>query len=84
MADPELLARLAARAVAGAAEHHYVSTYCIHAEHADCRRTCKLCQAPCLCSCHLADQPPTDPDPDAAAAAVEAHLADTWHGHSSS
>jgi hypothetical protein len=34
---------------------HYVSTYCIHGAHSDCRLTCKLCGAPCRCSCHAAD-----------------------------
>lgn len=32
---------------------HYLSTYCIHGLHADCRLTCKHCQAACLCGCHL-------------------------------
>ncbi len=31
---------------------HYWSTYCIHLNHADCRLTCKTCDAPCLCPCH--------------------------------
>ena len=31
---------------------HYVSTYCMHEQHDDCRLTCKICHAPCLCYCH--------------------------------
>lgn len=31
---------------------HYVSTYCLHDLHADCRLTCKTCKAPCRCACH--------------------------------
>lgn len=38
---------------------HYWSTYCIHLNHADCRMTCKTCQAPCLCPCH---RPPAQRD----------------------
>jgi hypothetical protein len=37
---------------AGRAWPHYFSTYCIHDRHADCRKTCKVCAAPCLCDCH--------------------------------
>lgn len=33
-------------------EHVYVSTYCQHGHCANCRHTCKLCQAPCHHSCH--------------------------------
>jgi hypothetical protein len=36
---------------------HYVSTYCIHDKHGDCRLTCKHCKAPCLCPCHRAEAP---------------------------
>jgi hypothetical protein len=36
---------------------HYVSTYCIHRRHDECRLTCKLCESPCRCDCH--------PEPDA-------------------
>ena len=32
--------------------HYYVSTYCVHDLHADCRKTCKHCGAACLCQCH--------------------------------
>lgn len=32
--------------------HLYTSTYCQHAQHSDCRLTCKVCSAPCLCPCH--------------------------------
>ncbi len=35
--------------------HPYVSTACAHSMHADCRRTCKFCTAPCLCLCHYPD-----------------------------
>jgi hypothetical protein len=31
---------------------HYTSTYCIHDLHEACRRTCKICEHPCLCDCH--------------------------------
>jgi hypothetical protein len=32
--------------------HAYVSTYCQHERHGDCRLNCKLCEAACLCPCH--------------------------------
>lgn len=32
--------------------HKYISTYCIHDLCAECRLTCKHCDAPCLCVCH--------------------------------
>lgn len=32
---------------------HYVSTYCIHNDHKSCRHTCKTCDAPCRCECHV-------------------------------
>lgn len=32
--------------------HRYVSTYCQHDWHSDCRLTCKVCGADCLCQCH--------------------------------
>lgn len=31
---------------------HYVSTYCMHGRHEECRETCKICNAPCRCACH--------------------------------
>ena len=31
---------------------HYVSTYCIHGHHLDCRNTCKVCHSLCRCECH--------------------------------
>jgi hypothetical protein len=31
---------------------HYTSTACQHAKHAECRQTCKFCNAPCACPCH--------------------------------
>lgn len=33
-------------------EHVYLSTYCLHGKHSDCRLTCKTCAAPCICACH--------------------------------
>lgn len=30
---------------------HYVSTYCQHGRHDACRLHCKVCRAPCRCSC---------------------------------
>jgi hypothetical protein len=33
-------------------DHVYLSTYCFHGNHADCRLTCKTCHAPCVCECH--------------------------------
>lgn len=38
-------------------DHLYVSTYCQHRRHNDCRLTCKLCAAHCLCPCHANDDP---------------------------
>lgn len=32
--------------------HYYVSTYCLHELHGDCRMFCKQCGAACLCPCH--------------------------------
>jgi hypothetical protein len=66
--------------------HFYVSTYCQHALdvaesvpeldvisgtlHDECRRTCKICHAPCLCHCHgtrnRSNVVPEDPDPEGA------------------
>lgn len=31
---------------------HYLSTYCYHDLHSDCRLTCKTCGKACLCECH--------------------------------
>lgn len=42
-------------------DHLYVSTYCQHGQHGDCRLTCKICSAPCLCPCH---RPVTQPRAD--------------------
>lgn len=39
--------------------HRYRSTACFHTECSDCRKTCKFCDAPCECSCHLT--PPSMP-----------------------
>jgi hypothetical protein len=30
-------------------QHGYMSTYCQHGQHDDCRLTCKCCGAPCVC-----------------------------------
>jgi hypothetical protein len=47
-----------------AAKHDYVSTACYHANrgdgrplHAECRRECKWCSAPCRCRCHVVVDP---------------------------
>lgn len=32
--------------------HTYLSTYCFHGQHGDCRLTCKICQTACICACH--------------------------------
>lgn len=32
--------------------HLYLSTYCLHDRHEDCRQVCKVCTEPCICSCH--------------------------------
>lgn len=34
---------------------HYLSTYCHHRLHDQCRLTCKICAAPCQCPCHRDD-----------------------------
>jgi hypothetical protein len=31
----------------------YHSTACTHGIHSACRRTCKWCEAPCRCECHV-------------------------------
>jgi hypothetical protein len=34
--------------------HSYLSTACFHGQHGTtCRSTCKFCDAPCTCSCHV-------------------------------
>lgn len=38
--------------------HAYISTYCQHGEHDDCKRSCKCCDAPCLCINCLHPVPP--------------------------
>jgi hypothetical protein len=54
---------------------HYFSTYCIHADHAGCRGTCKTCGAPCRCRCHreapASDGPADFESRERAAAAAE-------------
>ena len=32
--------------------HVYLSTACVHKQHAECRVTCKFCPAQCVCVCH--------------------------------
>jgi hypothetical protein len=36
--------------------HDYLSTYCWHENHDDCRRECKTCRRPCRCECHSPQQ----------------------------
>jgi hypothetical protein len=33
-------------------QHRYLSAYCLHGQHASCRRRCEVCASPCLCECH--------------------------------
>lgn len=40
------------KAVSTKTTHLYVSTYCQHDLHANCRLTCKICNNHCLCRCH--------------------------------
>lgn len=53
-----------------ASAHTYLSTGCLHGEHAYCQgktgkvgakkpASCKFCDAPCTCSCHADTQPAT-------------------------
>lgn len=45
-----------------AATHYYVSTACMHDEHASCRGVCKFCDAPCQCGvCAAAGSHPPPP-----------------------
>jgi len=37
-------------------DHIYLSTFCLHGEHLVCRIVCKMCAAPCVCSCHDDDE----------------------------
>lgn len=32
--------------------HKYISTFCFHEDHKNCRLTCKTCKNYCLCQCH--------------------------------
>lgn len=46
----------------GAKIHHYVSTYCLHGHHTDCRQTCKFAEehdddGQCRCQCHRGEAP---------------------------
>jgi hypothetical protein len=43
--------------------HLYVSTYCQHEQHSDCRLSCKICKAPCLCPCHSQTASRVEPVP---------------------
>lgn len=36
--------------------HDYLSTYCWHENHGDCRLECKTCARPCRCECHAPRQ----------------------------
>jgi hypothetical protein len=36
--------------------HQYLSTACRHQQHEECRKVCKFCDAPCICSHHVADE----------------------------
>lgn len=44
---------------------HYLSTYCLHDRHDDCRLVCKVCEAPCRCACHSTDRPAMGSEHDA-------------------
>lgn len=46
--------------------HDYLSTYCWHEDHDDCRQKCKTCKRPCRCGCHRTEQTPTTPTVDPA------------------
>lgn len=37
----------------GTLPHQYQSTACQHSLHEQCRKTCKTCEIPCSCRCHL-------------------------------
>lgn len=59
------------RLLAWLGRHRYTSTACLHARHAECRKTCKFCGAWCRCACHYAG--PREPGPGLLAdGAVEA------------
>lgn len=48
--------------------HDYLSTYCWHENHGDCRLECKTCKRPCRCECHSPQQGlETDPESRSAA-----------------
>lgn len=68
------LRRLAAEAPQPS-EHVYLSTGCLHGQHAYCQNVdgiaglkkpaqCKFCTAPCVCGCHGAEAPQPEPDAD--------------------
>jgi hypothetical protein len=65
--DPDLLsqpdegiARSAEVAESSGSIHVYKSTACQHAEHAQCRKSCKYCPSECVCPCHDAAAQPTE------------------------
>lgn len=35
---------------------HYFSTHCLHEAHGMCVGRCALCESPCQCACHGADE----------------------------
>lgn len=37
-------------------KHFYISTYCLHELHDDCRLNCKTCEEPCMCDCHFTEK----------------------------
>ena len=58
--------------------HNYISTYCQHGRHDDCRLTCKCCDAPCLCSGCLHVVPEPEPARCLMSYGGEAHPAHRW------
>jgi hypothetical protein len=58
--------------------HHYVSTYCVHGDHAACRRVCKSCPAECACDCGHPKPAKAAPAPDPAA--IVNRIRQVWHG----
>lgn len=56
--------RAAYRELMPPAGHRYMSTYCQHGRHNNCRQVCKCCDAPCVCSdcVHTPTETPAGPD----------------------
>jgi hypothetical protein len=52
----ELIVAMLKDRVRNGQPHIYLSTNCLHDSHAECRRECKTCKAPCVCPCHLAER----------------------------